>query len=80
MKNNSEFLRDCALYIKGDLSEVKISGKEEVTKLFANVISESRRFYLALEQSDSSKVIPTLKRKRAASTLLREKTGYIWPL
>ena len=77
---NTKFLRDCALYIRGDISEIKIKGKPSVVNLFASVLSESRRFFLALQEDDLKDVVPLLERKRAASRLLREKTGYIWPL
>jgi hypothetical protein len=79
-KVNNEFLKDCALYIKGELSEIKIKGDKEVVKLFAKVLSESRKFYLALQKDNIKNVIPLLERKRAASRDLRKKTGYIWPL
>ncbi len=77
---NKEFLRDCALYVRGDISEIKIKGKPAVVNLFASVLSESRRFFIALQEDDLKGVVPLLERKRAASKLLREKTGYIWPL
>lgn len=74
------FLKECALYIKGELSEVKISGSKKTVALFADVLSESRRFYLALESGDLKKVLPQLAKKKQASNALRERTGYVWPL
>ena len=74
------FLKECALYIKGELSEVKISGSKKTVSLFADVLSESRRFYLALESGDLKKVLPQLAKKKQASNALRERTGYVWPL
>jgi len=74
------FLKECALYIKGELSEVKISGSKKTVTLFADVLSESRRFYLALESGDLKKVLPQLAKKKQASNALRERTGYVWPL
>ena len=79
-KDNQRFLRDCALYIKGEISEIKIKGERDVVSLFAKVLSESRKFYLALQGDDLRNVIPLLERKRAASRDLRKKTGYVWPL
>jgi hypothetical protein len=78
--DNKVFLRDCALYVRGELNEIKLKGNPEVVKLFAEVLSESRRFYLALQGDDLKKVIPLLERKRTASRALRRKTGYVWPL
>jgi len=77
---NNEFLRDCALYVRGDISEIKIKGKPAVAELFATTLSESRKFFIALQENDLKKVLPLLEKKRAASKLLREKTGYVWPL
>ena len=79
-QDNEVFLKHCALYIKGELDEVKIRGNKHTVKLFADVLSESRKFYLALQEKELKDVIPLLERKRAASRLLRRKTGYVWPL
>lgn len=79
-KDNDIFLKHCALYIKGELNEIKIRGNKQTVKLFADVLSESRKFYLALQGKELKDVIPLLEKKRAASRLLRRKTGYVWPL
>jgi hypothetical protein len=77
---NDTFLRDCALYVKGEISEIKLKGNKDAVNLFAKVLSESRRFYVALQSGEMKDVIPLLERKRAASRALRKKTGYVWPL
>lgn len=74
------FLRDCALYIKGELTEIKISGPKKTVSLFSAVLSESRKLYLALEDDNLKSVIPQLIKKKHASQALREQTGYVWPL
>ncbi len=74
------FLKECALYIKGELSEVKISGPKKTVSLFASVLSESRKLYMTLEGGSIKDVIPQLTKKRHASKALREQTGYVWPL
>ena len=79
-KANKQFLRDCAKYVKGELSEIRLKGDKDTVALFAKVLSESRRFYTALQGEDLKKVIPLLERKRKASAALREQTGYVWPL
>tara|TARA_Y100000385_G_C12657489_1_gene452245 strand:- start:224 stop:469 length:246 start_codon:yes stop_codon:yes gene_type:complete len=81
MKNaKDKFIEECAMYIKGELSEIKIKGQKDVVQLFANVIAESRKFYTALQEDDLKKVMPVLERKKRASQVLRQKTGYVWPL
>ncbi len=81
MRNaNKQFLKECALYVKGEISEIKIHGKPKVVQLFATALSESRKFYIALQNEDFRNVVPLLEKKRAASRVLREQTGYIWPL
>ncbi len=81
MKDNKrQFLRDCALYIKGELSEVRITGSQKEVKLMAAVIAESRKLYLALQDGDLRDVLPQLSKKRNSSRALKEQTGYIWPL
>lgn len=80
MNVNKQFLKECALYIRGEVSEIKIRGNSRTITLFANTLSESRRLYLALQSGKLSKVLPLLENKRAASRDLREKTGYVWPL
>ena len=74
------FIKECALYIKGELTEVKFSGTKKNVKLFADVLSESRKFFLALQEGDLKNVLPQLAKKRQASKALREQTGYVWPL
>jgi|GEM_PF-3823047 hypothetical protein len=81
MKNaKDKFIKECAMYIRGELSEIKIKGQKDVVQLFANVIAESRKFYTALQEDDLKKVMPVLERKKRASQVLRQKTGYVWPL
>ena len=75
-----QFIKECALYIRGDLSQVRLRGDSDTVKLFANALSESRKFYLALQEGDFKDAIVALKRKRTASSILREQTGYVWPL
>lgn len=74
------FIKECALYIKGHVSEVRISGSKKNVELFSKVLSESRKFYLTLQEGDFKNVLPQLTKKRAASRALREQTGYVWPL
>jgi len=81
MRNaNKQFIKECALYIKGEVSEIKIKGNPRVVRLFAETLSESRKFYIALQNKEFRSVLPLLEKKRAASRVLREQTGYIWPL
>lgn len=80
MNANKHFLKNCALYIKGEVSEIKLKGNSKTVSLFAQTLSESRRLYIALQSDELRSVIPLLERKRAASKALRESTGYIWPL
>lgn len=80
MNVNKQFLKECALYIRGEVSEIKIRGNSRIISLFANTLSESRRLYLALQSGKLNKALPLLESKRAASRVLREKTGYVWPL
>ena len=74
------FIKECALYIKGEISEIKMSGSKKNVELFSNVLSESRKFYLALQDGNRKNVLPQLARKRNASKALRDQTGYVWPL
>jgi len=75
-----QFLKDCAKYIRGEISEVKLSGKEKTVLLFAEALKESRKLYTALQESDSmSGVIPILESKKKATGRLRKVTGFIWP-
>lgn len=74
------FIRDCALYVRGELSEVKISGSKKNVELFSKVLSESRKFYITLQEGNLKNVLPQLAKKRQASKALREQTGYVWPL
>ena len=75
-----QFLRECALYVRGEVSEIKIRGDKKTVALFASALSESRKFYVALHKNDLKETITALKGKRSASKALREQTGYIWPL
>ena len=75
-----QFIRECALFVRGDVSQVRLGGDTDTVKLFANALSESRKFYVALQEGDFKEALVTLKRKRAASSALRDQTGYVWPL
>ena len=75
-----QFIKECALYVRGDVSHVRLAGDSNTVKLFATTLSESRKFYVALQEGDFKDAVAALKRKRAASSALREQTGYIWPL
>jgi hypothetical protein len=77
---NKIFLKECALYVRGDISRVCLHGNKKVIKLFSEVLNCSREFYVALQNNDTDSIIPLLKRKREASRRLKEQTGYVWPL
>ena len=76
-----EFLRDCALYIRGELPEVKIRGNFSDVKLFAGALKESRELYESLNDDTPSmkEVVSKIERKRQATQKLRERTGFVWP-
>lgn len=78
--HKKEFLKDCARYIRGELSEIKLTGSKSVTQLFAKTLKESRALFIALQNETKMKaIIPILESKNAAATLLRTKTGFVWP-
>jgi len=77
---NKQFLKECALYVRGEVKQIKLRGKQETVKLFAEALSASRKFYVALEEGDFKETVAMLKYKRSASGALRESTGYVWPL
>ena len=76
-----EFLRECALYIRGELPEVKMRGKLNDVKLFVGALKESRELYESLNDDtpDMKNVISKIERKRQATHELRKRTGFIWP-
>ena len=75
-----QFLKDCARYIRGELSEVKLRGNEKTLVLFAEALRESKKLYTTLHDSDRmSDVLPILESKRKATKRLRKVTGFIWP-
>jgi len=77
---NKQFLKDCALYVKGDITELRFRGKPTVVEAFAKTLSASRKFYVAVQEESFPDAVSALKQKRAASKNLREQTGYTWPL
>jgi len=79
-KHKRQFLKDCARYIRGEVNEIKLSGSKKTAQLFANALKESRLLFIALQNEKKMKlVIPVLESKRRAATLLRDKTGFVWP-
>lgn len=75
-----QFLKDCAKYISGELSEIKLNGSRKVVTLFASALKESRSLYVALNEKKSMRdVIPILESKNSATNQLRETTGFVWP-
>ena len=79
-QDRKQFIKECALYVKGDIESVRLRGDTATVKLFADALSESRKFYIALQEGDFKEALTALKRKRSASCTLREQTGYVWPL
>ena len=82
MKKNKKFIRDCARFIKGEISEIKITGPTNDVNILASVVIESKKLYdtLRSKEPDMSIVIVGLRRKRRATNQLRNKMGLIWPL
>ena len=79
-KHKKQFLKDCARYIRGGVNEIKLRGPRKTTRLFANVLKESRLLFIALQTEKKMKVvIPVLESKKRAANLLRDKTGFVWP-
>ena len=81
LETKKQFLRDCALYIRGELSEIKMHGKVSNVKLFIGALKESRELYKNLnsDMPNIKDVISSIERKRQATRKLKEKTGFIWP-
>ncbi len=80
MNDKRAFLTDCARYIRGDISEVKLVGRAHDVRLFADVLNESRKFYVSLNKANNlSTVLPLLERKKAAARRLYDAAGFSWP-
>ena len=75
-----QFLKDCAKYIRGEISEIRLNGPKKTIKLFAEALKESKNLYTALHSSKKMPtVLPILESKRAATSQLRKATGFVWP-
>ena len=75
-----QFLKECARYIRGEISEVKLRGKKSTVLLFAETLKESKKLYTVLQDSKQmSDVIPVLESKKKATGRLRKVTGFVWP-
>jgi len=75
-----QFLKDCVKYIRGEISEIKLSGPKKTIKLFSEALKESRNLYAALNSSKKMPdVLPILESKRTATLHLRRATGFVWP-
>ncbi len=80
MNDKRAFLADCARYIRGDISEVKLVGRARDVKLFADALNESRKFYVSLNKAKNlSMVLPLLESKKAAARRLYDTVGFSWP-
>jgi len=79
-EHKRQFIKDCARYIRGEINEVKLTGPKQTVKLFAKTLQESRLLFIALQsEGKMAAVIPLLESKKKAATLLRAKTGFVWP-
>ncbi len=75
-----QFLKDCARYISGEISEIKLNGSEKTIGLFANMLRESKALFVALQtKKNIADVIPVLESKKRAAKLLHKSTGFAWP-
>jgi len=75
-----QFLKDCARYIRGEITEIRLNGPKKTIKLFAQALKESRNLYTALHADKKmSDVLPILESKKFATSKLRKATGFVWP-
>ena len=80
MSDKKIFLAECALYIKGDIDSVKMTGPKRVVEAISATLVESRSLYNALHQDpDMPKIIENVRKKKAAAEKLKNITGFIWP-
>ena len=40
-QDRKQFIKECALYVKGDIEQVRLNGDTATVKLFADALSES---------------------------------------
>ena len=80
MSDKKIFLAECALYIKGDIDSVRITGPKNVVEAISTTLVESRNLYNSLHESpDMPRIIENVKKKKAAAQKLKNITGFIWP-
>ena len=79
---NKEFYQDCAKFICGYISEIKITGDKKIVKSISSVLIKSKKLYELLNDptSDMPIIIEGLRAKRNATSALKAETGLIWPL
>ena len=80
MSDKKIVLAECALYIKGDIDSVKMTGPKSVVEALSVTLVESRGLYNTLHESrDMPTIIEQVKKKKAAAQKLKNITGFIWP-
>jgi hypothetical protein len=79
--NRREFLSDCARYIKGDISQIRLRGNKDDCILFATALKESRNLFEKLNEDNTSvsNVMNALTKKREATRKLSRHVGFAWP-
>jgi len=79
--NKREFLYDCARYIQGEITEVRLRGNRKDCVLLASALKESRNLFRCLNEEDPSisAVVNALGKKREASRKLKRGVGFTWP-
>ncbi len=79
---NKEFYQDCAKFICGYISEIKITGNKKIVESISDVLLKSKKLYELLNDpaSDMPIIIEGLRAKRNATSALKAETGLIWPL
>tara|TARA_Y100001970_G_C14256891_1_gene876230 strand:+ start:3573 stop:3824 length:252 start_codon:yes stop_codon:yes gene_type:complete len=79
---NERFYQDCAKFICGYISEIKITGDKKIVQFISDTLLKSKKLYELLNDptSDMSVIIEGMKAKKVATSKLKAKTGLIWPL
>ena len=80
MSDKKRFITECALFIRGDIKDVKLAGDRKTVGALAEVLSESRKLYCELEEGKNiSVVLAQVEKKRSAAKKLKNITGFVWP-
>ena len=80
MHYDNSFFKTCALFIRGDISSIKLNGRKSDVRLVTNVMTESKKQHELLHSdAQAPEVLSQITAKNKAAKRFFKATRIKWP-